>query len=392
MTKNTTKLRAWTLGRQKRDWGRSCKAPDCGRFEVMARLTRYLTRLFVTDALALFAIASLLLFLMQCLRSFDVVAVKGQDLLTLVGQAVLTIPTLAIAFLHVCIGIGLARALRGLQQSQELHIIHASRQTQSLFRAIAVYVVGGTVLLLLLTNLLEPTTRKAFNTWSTNIAADLVGRTLLPHKFVQVTPGVTLVIGARGANGTLDSFFADDARDPEIRRTYIAESATVAADDEGYVLQLVNGSIQYTTTSEARFSEVSFTRYDLAVDRLTASGGVEGLDTANTIQMLVNRGLDAGTIAQLRGRLGEAWRVLSVCLLVAALAAFPHARRGGREFPLEVVVLAVAFIERGISSNLASPVPFIPYSGVLVVAGVALAILGWRLWPRPTPIPGRAPA
>jgi lipopolysaccharide export system permease protein len=347
--------------------------------------------MFVIDALALFAIASLLLFLMQCLRSFDVVAVKGQDLLTLVGQAVLTIPTLAIAFLHVCIGIGLARALRGLQQSQELHIIHSSRQTTSLFRAIAVYVVGGMILVLFLTNLIEPNTRKAFNTWSTNIAADLVGRTLLPHKFVQVTPGVTLVIGSRGANGTLDSFFADDARDPEIRRTYIAESAAVAADDEGYVLQLTNGSIQYTT-NEARYSEVSFTRYDLAVDRLTASGGIEGLDTVDTVQMLRTRGLDDATLGQLRGRLGEAWRVLSICLLVAALAAFPHARRGAREFPIEIVVLAVAFVERGISSNLPSPVPFVPYSGVLAVAGVALGILAWRLRPRSTPVPRRAAA
>ncbi|HQZ13988.1 MAG TPA: LptF/LptG family permease, partial [Devosia sp.] len=340
----------------------------------MTRLTRYLSRLFVVDSLALFAVASLLLFLMQCLRSFDVVSAQGQDLLTLVGQAILTIPTLAIAFLHVCIGIGLARALRGLQQSQELHIIHSSRQTGSLFRAIAIYAVGGMLLVLLLTNLLEPTTRKTFNTWSTNIAADLVGRTLVPHTFVQVTPGVTLVIGARGPNGTLDSFFADDARDPEIRRTYIADSATVAADDEGYVLQLVNGSIQYST-SEGQFSEVSFGRYDLAVDRLTASGGVEGLENINSIQLIQTRGFDAGTMGQLRGRLGEAWRVLSICLFVAAFGAFPHGRRAGREFPLEVAVLAVAFIERGISTNLVSPIPLVPYSGVLVVGAVSLAIL-----------------
>jgi lipopolysaccharide export system permease protein len=350
----------------------------------MTRLTRYLSRLFVTDSLALFAVASLLLFLMQCLRSFDVVSAKGQDLLTLIGQAVLTIPTLAIAFLHVCIGIGLARALRGLQQSQELHIIHSSRQVGSLFRAIGGYALGGMLLVLFLTNLLEPTTRNVFNTWSTNIAADLVGRTLLPHKFVEVTPGVTLVIGERGANGTLDSFFADDARDPEIRRTYLADSATVAADAEGYVVQLVNGSIQYST-DDGRFSEVSFSRYDLAVDRLTASGGVEGLETVNSVQLVMTRGFDEGTMGQLRGRFGEAWRVVSICLFVAAFGAFPHARRGGREFPLEVAVLAVAFIERGISTNINSPVPFIPYSGVVAVAAVSLAILAWRMRPRPTP-------
>ena len=239
------------------------------------------------------------------------------------------------------------------------------------------------MLLVLLTNLLNRRPPR-LNTWSTNIAA-VVGRTPAAH----VRAGdAGRDAGDRGArpNGTLDSFFADDARDPEIRRTYIADSATVAADDEGYVLQLVNGSIQYTT-DDGRFSEVSFSRYDLAVDRLTASGGVEGLENINTIQLIQTRGFDAGTIGQLRGRMGEAWRVLSICLFVAALGAFPHARRGTWEFPLEIGVLAVAFIERGISTNLASPLPLVPYSGVLVVAGFALAVLAYRLWPRPTPVP-----
>src|SRR5690606_5121982 len=120
------------------------------------------------------------------------------------------------------IGIGLARALRSLQMSQELHIIHSSRRTAALFGAITVYAVGGTLLVLLLTNIIEPGTRRAFNAWSASVAADLVGRTLTPHRFVEVTPGVTLVIGSRGSNGQLGNFFADDNRSPALRRTYQA--------------------------------------------------------------------------------------------------------------------------------------------------------------------------
>ena len=82
----------------------------------MARLAGYLTRLFAAEALALFAVAAFLLFLVQCLRSVDLVSVKGQDLVTLVGQALLTMPTLGLAFIHVCLGIGLARAERGTRQ------------------------------------------------------------------------------------------------------------------------------------------------------------------------------------------------------------------------------------------------------------------------------------
>ena len=88
----------------------------------MKRLSLYLARLFAVDAIALFAVAVFLLFLIQCLRIFDVVSVKGQSILTLLGQALLTMPSLAVVFLYVCVGIGLGRALRNIQSNQELHI------------------------------------------------------------------------------------------------------------------------------------------------------------------------------------------------------------------------------------------------------------------------------
>jgi lipopolysaccharide export system permease protein len=362
----------------------------------MTRLTRYLTRLFTADALALFAVAAFLLFLVQCLRSFDVISVKGQDLLTLIGQVLLTMPTLAITFLHVCIGIGLARALTALQASNELQIIHSSRRTGSLFRAIGLYAIGGMLLVLLLTNILEPTTRKYFNAWSASIAADLVSRTLAPHRVIPVTPGVTIVIGSRGRNGQLGSFFADDTRSG-LHRTYIAESATVAADAEGYVLQLTNGAIQYMT-SDFSFSEISFARYDLAVERLTGNGGgVGGFDGVNTIDMVGNtlsagRGLDGNVMFTLGQRVGEGFRILAICLLVTALAAFPHARRGGRDLPIEVIVLGAAFVERAVSAVVQSPFVLIPFSGSLLLAVVAGFILVFRFLRLPVGVPRRSTA
>ena len=104
----------------------------------MKRLTAYLSRLFVTDALILFGVVCVLLWLVNCLRSFDVVAVKGQGLWTLAFQALLTMPPLVGAFFYVCVGIGLARALQALQANKELHIIHAGHGLRSLWAATAV--------------------------------------------------------------------------------------------------------------------------------------------------------------------------------------------------------------------------------------------------------------
>jgi lipopolysaccharide export system permease protein len=101
----------------------------------MKRLTAYLARMFVTDALILFGVVCFLLWLVNCLRSFDVVSVKGQSIWVLAVQALYTMPPLAIAFFYVCVGIGLARALQALQANKELHIIHTSYGLGSLWRA-----------------------------------------------------------------------------------------------------------------------------------------------------------------------------------------------------------------------------------------------------------------
>lgn len=355
----------------------------------MTRLAAYLVRLFSADALALFGVAALLLFLAQCLRSFDVISVKGQDILTLVGQALLTLPTLAVAFAHVCVGIGLARGLRALQLSQELHIIHSSRRMPALFGAIATYSVLGAVFVLVLTNFVVPVTTRQYDLWAARVAADLVSRTMTPHRFVEVTPGVTLVIGSRGAEGELGSFFADDRRSAGMRRTYVAQSATVAADAQGYVLQLRNGAIQYMTAG-GQFSEISFDRYDLAVERLTgptdAIRGVGGSQSIELIGRVMAGTADAEVIRSLAERFGEGMRVLAMCIMVAAVAAFPHGRRGGIEIPVEILVIVAAFAERAFSANFPLPTPLIAYSGPIALAALSLLVLAWRLRPR---APGR---
>lgn len=345
----------------------------------MKRLSLYLARLFAVDAIALFAVAVFLLFLIQCLRIFDVVSVKGQSLLTLLGQALLTMPSLAVVFFYVCVGIGLGRALRNMQSNQELHIIHTSRGVPALLGAVWIYTGGCALLVLLISNFVEPYTTRQFNDWSASVTADLVGRTLRPHRFAEVVPGVNMVIGSRQGDGQLTDFFADDARAPESRRTYIAKSAVVAEDEEGYVLQLVDGSIQYMT-DKFQFSQVAFKRYDLALERLTGPTEYrDGLAEKNSYD-IVAEAVATGTsdnavISLLIKRLGEAVRVVAICVFVTALAAFPHGRRNG-EIPLELVVLGAAFLERGVASLPGIADRFGPMAGTtLLLAGSALVLL-----------------
>lgn len=348
----------------------------------MKRLTAYLSRLFVTDALILFGVVCVLLWLVNCLRSFDVVAVKGQGLWTLATQALLTLPPLVNAFFYVCVGIGLARALQSLQANRELHIIHASSGLRSLWAAVGVVAVAGALVILLISNVVEPAANRRLNLLSASIAADLVSATLKPNRFTQVTPGVILLIGGRSGDGEIQEFFADDRRDPATRRTYIADAARVSTDGENYIIQLRDGSLQYTEPS-GRFSEVSFARYDINVGLLTQESYTSNPMLETNSFSLVGQALADGNwppqlTRLLFTRMIEGLRVVGVCMMVLAIAGFPGGRRARFAIPLEAVVLLLAFTERGISAYS----PFGPSTGAALLILLSSAVLAQRTWPR----------
>lgn len=348
----------------------------------MKRLTSYLARLFVTDAIILFAVVSLLLWLVNCLRSFDVVSVKGQGLDTLAYQALLTMPPLSLTFYYVCIGIGLARALQALQHSRELHIIHTSHGLGSLWRATGVVAVMATLGVLLISNFLEPYANRRLNILSASVAADLISSTLKPKRFTQVTPGVILLIGGRSGDGEITEFFADDRRNPETRRTYVAKTARVSADNGSYIVELHDGWLQYGE-ADGRFSEVAFGRYDISLDRLTQDiGSIDPLLETDSLQ-LVGEAMTSGewrpeVVTELLERNAEGLKVIGICVLVLGLCGFPSGKRSRIALPMEVTVMLLAFTELGVSAYS----PLGPATGALIMTGVGGVILLVRCWPR----------
>ncbi len=356
----------------------------------MKKLTAYLTRQFMTDAAVLFLIVCFLLWMVNCLRSFEIVSVKGQGFDTLAVQALYTMPPLAISFFYICIGIGLVRALTALQTSHELHIIHTSGGLGGIWRATGVVCAAAGAFVLLLSHVVEPLANRQINVLAETIAADLVSSTLKPNRFTQVTPGVVLLIGGRQTGGEITDFFADDRRNEEARRTYIASSARVLGDGDNYVLELRDGVLQ-NYERDGQYSEVRFTRYNLSVESLATSVDAgSSLAQMTSLELIsaamVNEPGRPEIIAQLLNRSSEALRVIGICLFVLAIAAFPSGKRARIRLPLEAVVMLVAFGERGLSSY--SPLGMGTGAiALIVISGIVLAI---RVWPR-RPLAG-APA
>jgi lipopolysaccharide export system permease protein len=349
----------------------------------MNRLSTYVVRLLTRDSLALLAVMLGLLFLIQTLKIFDVIVVQGQDILTLLGQSALSMPPLAIVIAYVCMGIAMVRVMSGLQGSHELHIIHSSRQLRPLFEGIAVFAVGGAVIILILSNFVAPLASRRLDDWSAAVAADVVGRTLVPHRFGQVVPGIAVVIGSRAGAGNIGDFFADDTRDPAMRHTYSAKTAQLGSNGQGYVLELHDGTLQYLS-SKGDFSEVSFKSYDLGLNRLTAADpNHNNLDEHGSLE-LVSGALASGNWSPdiqhaLYDRASEGLRAIAMCVFMASLTAFPNARRRRTFFPLELVPLLVAYADKTITSNLAGPAPPALLEGPGAVLACGLLIFALKL-------------
>ncbi len=346
----------------------------------MSQLSGYVTRRFLVETLALAGVVVPLLYLIQCFRLLDVISVRGQDIGTLLGQSLLGMPQIVAAFAYVCLGIGLARMLVAMQANGELLTIHASRRLSGLFGAIALVAAIATVVVFLLTHVVSPLSQRVNDEWQASIAADLVSRALTPHRFAEVVPGVTVAIGGRHGEGNITDFFADDRRDPESRRTYIASSAIVVQDEAGgYVLQMSDGAVQYQT-SAGRLSEIAFERYDLAVDLLTQQPEMTAVPpTLELVQWAMTVGdWREGIVFYVLERSADPLRIVGIVLLVVAIAGYPSGRRRQR-VPLEVVIIAIGFLERGIASYMPPSVDLSrSLSGAVLMIVAGIAILVWR--------------
>jgi len=358
----------------------------------MSRLARYLALKFTLTSLAIYAVAATLVWLTQMLRLFELVTAKGQSLLVLAGQSLLTSPQVARQIIYIFIGIALLRVLRGMQQSHELHTIHSSRRVSAIWSAFAVFSLGGALLALFISNWAEPVTKQSAARWTAEIAVDLLGRTLTPGRFTQFSKGLVVHIGGREPDGTIVNFFADDNRDENIRRTYLAETSVIVSDDEGFQISLRNGRLQ-VTTKEGEFSEVEFSRYDLAVASLTNPREIGNPTWGRDSFSLIAQAFDEGKISpqvrnELNMRMAEGPRIIGLNLFIAAIFAFPHGRRGRTYFPPEFMVIIVAFLERWISNTAANSFVWGGYLGPSLTLTAGILILIWRLTPR-KPVPAK---
>jgi lipopolysaccharide export system permease protein len=144
-----------------------------------------------------------------------------------------------------------------------------------------------------------------------------------------------------------------------------------------------NGSLQYTG-ADGRFSEVTFSRYDVNVDQLSQPIGQGDPMLETDSATLIGQAIASGhwspeLLSLLANRSAEGIRVIGMAMMMLALLGFPSGRRARIPVPMEAAVLLIAFGERGISAYS----PLGPATGALAMVVIAGIIMLLRIRPRP---------
>lgn len=365
-----------------------------GERRAMQRLTFYIFSQFAREITVILVLVVFLGWLTQVLGRFFVVTAKGQTLLVLLAQTGFILPTIVNVMLPAAVLLGLARVLRTLDESRELHSIHSAGRIGSIFRAAAAVGVLAAAVLAVGTHFIEPAARLASARQLSQINADVIARASVAGVFTQVQSGMTLRIDGRGRAGEIRGFFFRDDRDPEVQQTIYAQSASVSQSDEGIGVILNNGSLQFRDRETGFVSAVRFDRYELGSAELVeppdSFGGVQYLTTPALLAQPARQLARPQWQSELQLRLILPVYLLSLAALTVMAMGFPGtAARPGR-LPIELWLLGAAVVTQAVGAGfvrLSWQAPgwlYLLHVAALAPLAAALVIayrrLGWGLW------------
>ncbi len=212
----------------------------------------------------------------QALRDIDLMTSQGQTILVFVGITGLIIPLLVLVIAPIALLIAVAHTLNKMSTDSEIIVMNAAGMSPwVLFRAFLSVAIVVSILVTAISAYGAPKGLRMLRDWLTEVRANVVSTIVQPGRFTSIESGVTIHIRERRNNGTLVGIFLDDRRDPNERRTVLAENGELIDNDNGTFLVLQQGTVQRHEIKERDPAMVKFERY--AFDLSQFSGGPQAV-------------------------------------------------------------------------------------------------------------------
>jgi len=362
------------------------------------RLDRYIFRQLFCALIAVTAGLTALIWLTQSLRFVELVVNRGLSLLVFMQLTGLLIPSFIAVILPITTYVVIQFIYQRLAGDREVTVMRAAGLSPiALARpALAVAVVAMTVGYWL--NLIVvPATLASFREFQWEIRNKVAAFLLQEGVFTSISDKLVVYVRTRSTDGSLHGILVDDARDPTVHATILAESGQLLEGTNGPRVLLLNGSRQEIDRQSGRLDVLTFTENEIDLADASGSEGARPADMSEVgIGELLHPRLALPRdvpkwIAEAHKRLASPLASISYAL-VALVSVLTGAfqRHGGFLRPLSSVLAVVLLVALGLTvDGLAARdnvlIPLIWARAVLpgiVCAVILFAPVRWSgLWP-----------
>jgi lipopolysaccharide export system permease protein len=196
-----------------------------------------------------------------------------------------------------------------------------------------------------------------------DVRTDLLTQVIQPGRFTSPETGLTFHIRERSLNGTLDGLIMNDARDPKLVQSYLAEHGVIVEQNGTAYLVMSAGHILRRTDPSEPAQIIAFDKYAVDLDRFEAKATTEAPDLKpreRYLSELINPEATSGSYrsqpnrftAEIHERFASPLYPIAFVLIALAVVGQAKSTRQGRGERMAVgFAAAVATRLTGLAAN-----------------------------------------
>jgi lipopolysaccharide export system permease protein len=362
---------------------------------VPTSLDRYIFRQLFWGLIAITAGLTSLIWLTQSLRFIELVVNRGLSMLVFMQLTGLLIPSFIAVILPITTYVVIQFIYQRLAGDREVTVMRAAGLSPfALARPALALALLATIAGYWLNLSVVPSTLKSFREFQWEIRNKVAAFLLQEGVFTSISDKLVVYIRTRTPDGSLRGILVDDARDPAVHSTILAESGQLIEGNNGSPRVLMfNGSRQEIDHQTGRLNILTFTENELDLADATDREAERPADMSevSTGQLLhphpaFDRDIPKW-IAEGHKRLAGPLASISyaLCALVSVLTG-SFQRHGGFLRPFVSVLAVVLLVALGLTiDGLAARdntlIPLMWARTVLPGVGCAIALFAPVSWP-----------
>ena len=324
---------------------------------ISSRLDRYVFRQLFWALIAVTLGLTALIWLTQSLRFVELVVNRGLSMVVFMRLTGLLIPSFIAVILPITTYVVIQFIYQRLAGDREVTVMRAAGLSPfALSRPALALAVLAMVTGYWLNLVAVPATLASFKEFQWQIRNKVAAFLLQEGVFTPVSDKLVVYVRARMPDGSLHGIMVDDARDPAVHATILAESGQLLEGVRGPRVLLINGSRQEIDRQTGRLNMLTFTENEIDLIDQVGTGDQRPADMSEvSIWELLNPRLATPRdvpkwIAEGHKRLSGPLASLSYALvaLVSVLTG-TFRRHGGLVRPAVSVFTVVLLVASGLT-------------------------------------------